>query len=435
MRVGIVGGGITGLSLVHHLHAHGVEAVCFEASAEPGGVIHSSTVAGRIVEHGPQRLRLSDPLAALVEALDLDDELVVADDSLPLYVYADGSLRRVPRSIRTFLRTDLLSRRGKLRVLAEPLTAPGKPEESVADLFARKFGDEAYRNVIGPLFGGMYASDPERMPARHSLSTLLRLEERDGSLLRAALGRLGDETPPPVSFDEGLQQLPRAIAERHDQRVHLGTPVTGVEPADDGFAIRTGGDVSAVADGTPVADDETLVDRVVLTTPAPEAADLLDDVAPDAADRLRGLTYNPLALVHLRSDADRPGFGYQVGREEGLHTLGVTWNASLFDRAGVFTAFLGGMTDHDVLERDDDDLGDLAASEFREVMDHRADVLNVTRLPRGFPAYDDSWDALEGLSLPPGVTLATNYTARMGVPSRVREAKELAESLSAEAGQ
>ena len=421
MRVGIVGGGITGLSLLHHLDARGVDAVCFEASPEPGGVIRSSTVSGRVLEHGPQRLRLSDPVAELVEAVGIEDELRVADDSLSIYVYADGALRRVPRSIRTFLTTDLLSIRGKLRVLAEPLTAPGKPEETVADLFSRKFGEEAYRNLVGPLFGGIYASDPSRMPARHSISALLRLEEKDGSLLRAALGRLGDETPSPASFADGLQALPRAIADRYADRVHLDSPVTGIDATDDAYALRTDA-------------GETAVDRVVVTTPAREAAEVLESIAADAADRLRGLTYNPLALVHLRSDADAAGFGYQVGREEGLHTLGVTWNASLFDRAGVFTAFLGGMTDPGILDKDDDALGELAAEEFRKVMDARADVLNVTRLPRGFPAYDDSWDGLDGLSLPSGVSLATNYTARMGIPSRVREARELADLLATEAG-
>jgi oxygen-dependent protoporphyrinogen oxidase len=140
MRVGIVGGGITGLSLLHHLDARGVDAVCFEAADEPGGVIRTSTTAGRVLEHGPQRLRLSDPVAELVEAMELEEELRVADDSLPLYVYADGALRRVPRSIRSFLGTDLLSIPGKLRVLAEPLTAPGKPDETVAEPVSRKLG-------------------------------------------------------------------------------------------------------------------------------------------------------------------------------------------------------------------------------------------------------------------------------------------------------
>ena len=417
MRVGIVGGGITGLSLLHHLRERDVDAVLHEAAAEPGGVIRSELRDGRVLEHGPQRLRLSEPVAELVEALGLTDELVLGDDSLPIYVYAAGSLRPVPRSIRRFLTTDLLSVRGKLRVLAEPLTAPGRSEETVADLFARKFGTETYENLVGPLFGGMYASDPERMPARHSLSSLLRLEEREGSLLRGALSQLGGETPPPASFEGGLQRLPRALAERHAASVELDAPVTGLGRNGDGFTIGTAG-------------GRTDVDRVVLTTPARAAADLLSGLAPDAADRLGGLAYNPLALVHLVSDARRAGFGYQVRRGEGLHTLGVTFNASLFDREHLFTAFLGGMTDPDVLAGDDDALGALAAAEFEAVMGEPAEVVNVTRLSPGFPAYDDSWDALDGLQLPPGVTLATNYTARMGIPSRVREARSLAASLA-----
>jgi len=115
--------------------------------------------------------------------------------------------------------------------------------------------------------------------------------------------------------------------------------------------------------------------------------------------------------------------------------LGVTWNASLFDRDGVFTAFLGGMTDPEVLDRGDVSLGALAASEFSAVMGSSADVLDVTRLQRGFPAYDRSWDDLAGLSLPAGIDLATNFTARMGIPSRVREAMELAASIAGTTGQ
>ena len=406
MRVGIVGGGITGLSLLHFLREAGAEAVCYEESPRPGGVIRSSLTDGRVLEHGPQRLRLTEPVEAIVEG----------DDGLPIYVYADGALRLVPRSIRAFLRTDLLSRRGKLRVLAEPLTAPGRPEESAAELFTRKFGPEAYRNLVGPIFGGMYASDPARMPARHALSGLLAVEESQGSLLRAALSRASGTTPPPASFTDGLQALPDAIAETHAEAVALDTVVTGIEAAGSGYALET------------VAGRD-VVDEVVLTVPGPAAAALLGDVAPDAVDPLAGLTYNPLALVHLASDATASGFGYQVRGGEGLRTLGVTWNASLFDRQGVYTAFLGGMTDPEVLERDDAELGELAAAEFETVMDAPAEVVNVSRLERGFPAYDETWDALDELSLPPKCTLATNYTARMGIPSRVREARELAGRL------
>jgi oxygen-dependent protoporphyrinogen oxidase len=417
-RVGIVGAGITGLALTHHLTELGVEAVTFEATDRPGGVIQTGHVDGAVLEWGPQRLRLTDPIEELVEATGIGEAVLHADPDLPTYVYADGHLGEVPLSIRAFLRTDLLSLRGKLRILAEPLTAPGRPEETAAGLFTRKFGREAYENAIGPLFGGIYASDPAAMPARHALDGLLRLESESGSLLRVALERVRGERAPAASFEDGLEQLPTALSDRHADRISLETPVESVERTGNGdrYLLRT-------------AEDIERVDHVVLTTPANVTADLVDGLAPASADALATLNYNPLAMVYLRSDADARGLGYQVRHGEDLHTLGVTWNASAFDRDGVHTVFLGGMDEPELVERPDAELEAIAREEFEAVMDAGAEPIAVNRWERGFPAYDHTWGALDRVSLPEGIHLATNYTARVGVPSRVREAKGLAGRL------
>jgi len=233
MRVGVVGAGTTGLALTHYLADRGVDVVTFESGSRAGGVVRSGYHEGHVLEYGPQRTRLVPEIAELISELDLWRELRIADGGLPLYVYADGRLREVPRSVRGFLRTDLLSTRGKLRLLAEPLTATGRPDERAACLFARKLGPEAYRNVVEPLFGGLYGSDPADMPAGHALSHLLALEERKGSLLRAAVDGLvrGEPTPPPVSFDDGMERLPRALYEAHRPYVHLSSTVSAVRRA------------------------------------------------------------------------------------------------------------------------------------------------------------------------------------------------------------
>ena len=88
------------------------------------------------------------------------------------------------------------------------------------------------------------------------------------------------------------------------------------------------------------------------------------------------------------------------------------------------------MKNPELLEESDETLGDIAATEFADVMGTDAEVLSVRKLHRGFPAYDASWDALDEFETPDGIHLATNYTARMGVPSRIREAKALAGQLS-----
>ena len=449
-RVAIVGGGITGLSLAHYLDRQGTEFTLFEAAPEPGGVIWSERVDGSVVEWGPQRVRRTDHVDELIRDLGLEAEVREADPDLSVRVYADGKLRDAPFSVEAFMETDLLSWRAKLDVLNEPTTAPGRPDETAAELFTRKFGREAYERLLGPLFGGIYGSNPANMPAGHALSGLLKLEERDGSLLKAAVKRTagGRDSPPAISFDDGLKRLPEALAAAHADRVRLETPVTAVRE------LRE----SASEAGTRGYEVETLdesaeFDDVVLTTPADLTADLVADISSASAEALRELTYNPLVLVYLRADLEKEGdvdpdaLGYQVGYGEALRTLGVSWNASMFDRDvrareasasssraersdGVFTCFFGGMHDPAVFKESDECIGEIATAEFESVTGAEADVLAVNRLRRGFPAYDASWDAIERIDLPEGVRLATNYTARMGVPSRIREAEQVAEELS-----
>lgn len=426
LRVAVVGAGITGLSLTHALAERGVDVTTYESSAEAGGVVRSLDADGRVLECGPQRLRLTDQLRTMVTDLGIGDEVVTASDDLPLYVYAGGRLREVPRSLEAFRRTDLLTWPEKLRLLAEPLTGPIDPAESAERAFTRKFGGGAYAKLVGPLFGGTYGSDPARMPAKYALQPLMGLEKREGSLLKPALNRLvfsKTETPPPATFESGLQRLPEALAEEHADLVEMETPVTAI--------AESGGDDNDARFAVTTAAAAAEFDRIVLTTPAGATADIVEEMSEASAEALRELNYNPLVLVHLASDADAEGFGYQVERSQPMRTLGVTWNASLFGRGDVYTVFMGGMNDPEAVERSDEALGETAVSEFRDVMgDVDAEVLNVEKMPEAFPAWDESWAARERIDLPEGVTLATNYVGRMGLPSRVREAHRLADELA-----
>src|SRR5688500_2788616 len=167
----IVGGGISGLTLAHHLAARDRPFILLEATARVGGVMRSGRVEGRhLLEFGPQRARLTADFAALVDALRLREQLITSPPDLPLYVYRAGKLRRVPFSSAAFITSDILSLRGKLRLLLEPFTSAARDEETVADYLSRKIGREAYENIAGPLYGGLYASDPQNMVMGLSLA-------------------------------------------------------------------------------------------------------------------------------------------------------------------------------------------------------------------------------------------------------------------------
>jgi oxygen-dependent protoporphyrinogen oxidase len=416
MTVGVVGAGITGLALTHHLRERGVDVVTFDARETAGGVIQSQQRDGHVVELGPQRMRATPGIRELAGAAGVESDIVTASEG-SLFVYSRGQLREAPTDVKPFLRTDLLSWPEKLRFLAEPLTRDVQPQESVADVFSRKFGRAAYERFVGPLYGGLYASDPSEMPAKFALEGLMRKEQEAGSLLSAFRQRVGSgEKSPAASFPGGLQTLPDALADTYADSVHLDEPVTGIEQQRPGYSLQT-------------PDDEYDTDQVVVTTPADVAADLLDGVAENTG-ALAELTYNPLALVYLAADELPAGLGYQVAYDEDLHTLGVSFNGAMFDRDGLCTVFLGGMHDPEILAQSDDQLGEIATTEFERATGHEADVVDIVRRDRWFPAYDQTWWGLEDVTTPDGVHLATNYTARMGIPSRVREARGLADQLA-----
>lgn len=417
--IGIVGGGITGLALGAFLEERGAPFRIWEAAGRAGGVIRTSVQEGRVLEHGPQRTRSTPAVDALVAWAGMDEEVVRVPRELPLFVYRAGRLRRVPFGVGELLTTDLLSLRGKVRVALEPLTRRPLPRETVARLFTRKFGNETYRALLGPLFGGLYGSDPAEMHVGHALDeTLQRLGVRRSILvpfLRGVLGRTG--APVAFSFRRGLQSWTDALADRLGDRLARGTPVIGIRSAPGGWAVRT-------------SEGEETVASLVLTVPAAAAARLLASEAPESARRLGRLTYNDLALVHLLADGPDGGLGYQVAYGEALRTRGVTWNAPALGRNGVYTSFLGGARDPEVLALTDQEVGEIAGREFREVTGFQARVLGVTRTR--VPAWDRSWAALEGVSLPAGIILCTNYESRIGIPGRVERARALAGVLARE---
>lgn len=418
MRVGVVGGGLTGLAAVHELHERGIEAVAYEASEEPGGVVSSDELDGITVEHGPQRLRAGGITRTYLESFGLDGALITAEASAPIYVYGGGSLSAVPFGPRAMLRSDVLSWPGKARLLLEPLTGPARDGETVAEYFTRKLGAEAYRAGIEPLVGGLYGSDPAEMPVEYALAPIVANEHGRGQIARIVWRRLrqGRERPPPAVIDGGLQCLPEAIYERHRAAISLDTPVE---------AVAYDGDRPML-----VTEDETVVfDHVIVATDAPAAAALLRQSTPELADHLAALRYNPLALVYLRAPVAREGLGYQVRRDEPLRTLGVSWNGVAFGRDDLVTAFLGGMHDPELVEASDGELLSVAAEELTAVLDVSAEPLGVHRVRPGMPAYDHSFRHRDRITPPDWLHLAGSYTSRVGIPGRLRQARRLAEAI------
>src|SRR5690606_29859563 len=157
-RVGIVGGGISGLSAAYYLKKKSsqlqkaLQIEVIEREKTLGGVIRSEREGVFLLEWGPEGFVSYKPAATrLVKELGLEDELVGSNDYRrknyvvledELLAYPDGMAFLSPVRLSAFWRTAPLSLRGKLRVFLEPFISPSRGDLSVSEFFERRLGKE-----------------------------------------------------------------------------------------------------------------------------------------------------------------------------------------------------------------------------------------------------------------------------------------------------
>src|SRR5688500_3101789 len=185
MKVAVIGGGIGGLTAARALVAAGFDAHVLEASDQPGGVVGTTRVDGFLREHAASSF-LGGPSRG---ALALCEELgVPVDKASPRakkrWIFIDGKPRALPRSPLDLVRSDLLTWRGKLALIREPLAKPRVPghDESVHDFAARRLGPEAARAIVAPFVTGTFAADSHAISLEGGFPRLAELDASGGIL-------------------------------------------------------------------------------------------------------------------------------------------------------------------------------------------------------------------------------------------------------------
>ncbi len=439
----VVGGGISGLATAWFAHQAGWTVQVLEAAPQAGGKIRSFHEAGYLVEGGPNSLLASDPsFDTLVAGLGLQAALIEANAAARRrYVLKDGRLQALPTSPLAFLRTPLFSPRGKLRLLAEPFIGKARHEESLAEFVTRRLGREFLDWAIDPFVSGVYAGDPQRLSVRAATPKVYALEAEHGSLLRGALARMrerqrGLQTGPAgrmVSFRDGMQTLPAAIAAALGEALATNTPVE---------ALRRDATRCLWTASGPAG--QWRARQVVLAVPAAAAARLLDGAAAPA---LEAIPYPAVASVALGFRRDQvahalDGFGFLIPGRVGLRTLGALFSSTLFPGrapAGhvLITAFTGGRRHPELAELSDDALLEVVLGDLRGPLGLRGAPVftRLTRWAQAIPQYELGHgqrlqQVQEQVARQPGLHLRANWLDGISVGDCVRNAARLVTELT-----
>jgi protoporphyrinogen/coproporphyrinogen III oxidase len=441
----VMGGGISGLACAHRLQQAGIPVRALEAGNRPGGAIATKKKDGFLFELGPQSFLSTEPLTALIDTLGLKDELLHANPRAPRYILQGGRLIPAPLAPPSLLTTPLFSAGTKWRLVTEILrhSKPPAEDESIAAFVRRKFGDELLNRLVAPFVSGVYAGDPERLSMRAAFPKIHQFEAQYGSVLRGTMkSRPSNGTPRAglCSFRDGMETLPRAIAERLGDSLLLETSVEGLHHG------KANGKPWFEVDIARQNHRETLAaSAVVIATPTNVASQILLGLSDRFAPLFSRIEYAPVAVVsacYRREQMQQPadGFGFLVPRAEGLRVLGTVFNSSLFagrapEGMVCFSSFAGGATDPKLFDLGDDEITETICAEVVRVLgiSGKPVATNLHRYTRALPQYNLGHTqiirSLETLTAgTPGLFLAGNYLSGPSIGSCVEQAERTAEA-------
>ena len=342
------------------------------------------------------------------------------------------------------LRSPILSLRGKLRLILEPVIPRrfANDDESIASFVCRRMGREVLERLAQPLAAGIYTGDPAVLSIEATLPRFAEMESHYGSVIRglkavqkktAARKVSGARWSLFLSFTRGMQTIVDALAHELPDVIRMNTGAKSLAPA--GTKWRIG-----LSDGTAVD-----ADAVICTARAADAAALIQPLDGELARRLGRIGYTSAATVNLAyRESDFPqipqSFGFVVPVIEGRRIIAGSFSSLKFaGRAPqgcvLMRVFLGGALQNEMMALDDDAMVSAARAEISALLGVSAAPI-LTRVARwvdSMPQYalghmDLVSEIQDRVAAIAGLQLAGAAYHGVGIPDCIHNGEQAAEA-------
>ncbi len=401
MRLTIIGGGVSGLSLGYALlqKKKDIDLKIFESEAQTGGKIRTERADGYLCEASVNGFLNNKPeTLQLAEGLSLTP-LKSNDNARKRYILINGMLKLVPDNPKAFFTSDFLSITGRIRVLGEYFMPKGKNEDESLESFAlRRVGREFYEKLLDPMASGIYAGDPSKMSIRSCFGKVFELEKRYGSLIKGfiSLSKQAKKSnksaaagPSGIlhSFRDGMYSLIDTLNNSLKGNILTSKAVQAVQKKADLYKVYFN-------DGT-IHETEILIFAI----PAYVASDILRDMDQQISNLLSEIPYPPVTVVAMGMDknkieVDIEAFGFLIPAKENRNILGTLFDSSIFaNRAPegkiLLRVFVGGARSPHLALIEDEGLIKIIMSELKDILKIGAepDFIKIFRWHKAIPQY------------------------------------------------
>jgi len=411
-EVTIVGAGIAGMLAAYRLDARGHQVTLLEQQSRAGGLISTITTEHGIAESAAHSFLATTAVQDLCR--DLGVELIEPrKESRAKFVLRQGTLCRFPLHV-----SEVLS-----LVRHAAFTRETHREDEDVESWAREhLGSAGADYLLTPFVRGIYGVQPRELSLNTAFPHFKLAAGRTllGTMLRRRLNRSARKAKKVRAAPRaGMGDLVGRLEQRLDQRL--------------GSRFRKQHPITDLPDAA----------NVILATPAYAAADLLQALVPQLADRLRAVRYTPIVSVTTfveRGSFTQPvrGTGLLMPAREETKSLGILFNSSSFDyrvtddaRFASFTVMMGGTSHPEWLHASDAEIQQaikLELSAFLGIREPSATIIH--RWPAALPQYSmdlrkvwqkarDTWCVI------PGRILFGNYTGHISLGGMIESAARL----------
>lgn len=462
----VIGAGLTGLSTAFFLTRKGKKVLVIEEQNRIGGQI-STHRGGRngefIFESGPNTGVLSYP-----EVVELFQELsplctlaTAHEEAKKRLIWKGNRFHALPSNPKDAVMTPLFSFADKLRILGEPLRKRGNnPDETVAQLAARRLGKSFVDYAVDPFLSGVYAGDPNTLVTRYALPKLYNLEQKYGSFIKGTIAKAREPkserdrlaTKKVFSADGGLSNLAEAMADKiGKENIITGASDCRITPSEINNKNNissmnpTEGNwlVSYTHSGTKY---RIAAKNIVTTTGSYRLKELLPFADSDIMNDIDNLTYAPVMQVAVGyNDEPLPDFrvfGGLIPSREKQDILGILNPSACFDgraprNGNMLAVFMGGVRRSELLDESDAKIEGIICRNMKNMLgvNKTPDLIQIFRHRKAIPQYEITsgkrYAAIEKLENKyKGLYIKGNLCGGIGMADRIHQAYTTSESIS-----